>query len=201
MIGGLFDDCGIGVFAFEVHAVCDQTVARCTRLRLGHVFAIHGIEPNELLHGLKLDGILVFAAAVRAENGVFDEGHVSTEAGSNAFGILLVAHRTIDSIQGHGIGERFEQGVIFSALVMGRKMAYRGMATGALVFQSRAVAGVGEHFVPHFGPPERVFGAVGHDGAPPIVHHIDVVALWKRFHGKGLSRNGRQIIRVFAVTA
>ena len=69
----------------------------------------HRVKSDEVLHGLVLDWILIFAAAVGSKDGVFDEGHVSAEAGSNAVGILLVAHGAIDAVQGQGICEGFQQ--------------------------------------------------------------------------------------------
>ena len=164
------------------------------------MLAIHGIETDELLHGLVLHRIFILASTVGPKNGVFYKGHFPAEAGSNSFSVLLVADGAIHTVKGHGIRERLEQRVVFCTLMMGSKVADRRVTTGAFVFQSSAMAGVGEHFVSDFGPPKWVFGAVGHDRTAPIVDHIHVVAIENGLHGEYLSRNRSEAVGVFTMT-
>ena len=53
----------------------------------------------------------------------------------------------------------------------------------------------------HLGPPEGVFGAVGHDGASPIVRDIHVPAIRHGFQWKRLSGDGSQFVGVLTVTS
>jgi len=165
------------------------------------VLSVHGVEADEALHGLVLDGIFILTAAVGTEDGVLYEGHIAAEPGPDALRGLLVTNGAIDTVECERIGQGFQQGVVLRAFVVGGKMAHRSMATGALVLQPCGMGGVGDDFMAHFGPPERVLRAVGHDGAAPIVHHVDVPAIRLGHHGEGLTGNGSEVIGVFAVTA
>ena len=98
MVSGLFDDGFAGVFSLQRDAGCDEAVAGCAALRPPHVFPIDWHESNEALHRLPLDRVFVLAATVLSVNGVLHKRHVPTEAGANAFRILLVADPTTDAI-------------------------------------------------------------------------------------------------------
>ena len=109
-------------------------MAGCAAFRFSHVLTKHGVEPDEALHGLILHRVFILAPSVRAVNGVFHKGHLTAESRADAIGVLLVTDRTVDAIQGQGVGNGFEQAVIFGAIMMGGKVADRCVATCAFVF-------------------------------------------------------------------
>ena len=201
VVGGLFDDRSPGVFALEVHAGRDQAVARGTTFGLGHVVAVDRHQADEVEHRLPLDGVFVLAPAVLAIDGVFDKGHLAAEPGADALGILLVAHGAAHTIEREAVGQRLEERVVFGAVMVRGEVAHRCMATRALVFESGGMAGIGDDLVPHLGSPERVLGAVGHDGTAPVVRDVDVPSVRQGLHGKGLSGDGGELIGVLAMAS
>ena len=71
------------------------------------------------------------------------------------------------------------------------------MAAGTLVLNDGLKTGVHNPLMAHFGAPERIMGAVGHHGAPPVIDHVHIGAAVVH-HGE---RGGIVAMAAFTVAA
>ena len=113
-------------------------------------------------------------------------------------GLLVTRHAT-HTVERQAVLHERGHGVMRLSVVMGSKMPHRRVARGAFVFQFQLVLGVDQYFVAHLGPPKRIPGRVGHEGAAPVVRDVHVPAVGHGLRWEGLSGNAGKAVRVFAM--
>ena len=170
--GGLLHELIAGEVALQVDGLGDQGVAAGAHPAIDDVLRIARAEAHEELHDVGVDHVIL----IRPPDTVRGEHEIATEACARRVGILHVAGQAAHAVQPDGAGVQHGGGEGRMAQHAFLVHAHGCMAAQALVLDGGLVAGVHQHLVFQLGPEERVPGAVGHEGAPPVVRDVHVAA-------------------------